>query len=381
LLLAACSDDSQTDTPATADTSGDTSGDTGGDTTPATESDRAIDDETDAVTSDAPQLDQPFTLSLFEDTVISSDVAAQNFQRARADADWGSGPFTQVTLIVALETTCYPFEEWQAEDIPDGHNYPASCDAYDRNFEFTLDEPQQLDDPPAIELVRAITPFGGPLSFEIDVTDIANGLPGPHTIDVMIATWSDSSGQQTGAAGQWTVSASLEVVPGASPRNVVAVIPLVNGSQGLTDVAEHGFVGPADATTVEVQYRVTGHGGAVTSSDNCIGGAEEFCQRTHEIYFDGEHVDTVVPWRDNCEDLCTITRYGSVADGFDYCLENPTGLIASVQAPRANWCPGSVTPPLTWHPTELTQDGELFWVSTTRPAVRRVSAHTIFYRR
>jgi hypothetical protein len=36
--------------------------------------------------------------------------------------------------------------------------------------------------------------------------------------------------------------------------------------------------------------------------------------------------------------------------GYDYCLENPCGNMDSVRAPRANWCPGSPTPPFSWTP-------------------------------
>ena len=35
---------------------------------------------------------------------------------------------------------------------------------------------------------------------------------------------------------------------------------------------------------------------------------------------------------------------------FQYCQENPCGAIQSVRAPRANWCPGSVTPPRVEEP-------------------------------
>jgi hypothetical protein len=45
-----------------------------------------------------------------------------------------------------------------------GVRRPADCDAFDRNFEIALDEPDaDSGAPPGLELVRAITPFGGPL--------------------------------------------------------------------------------------------------------------------------------------------------------------------------------------------------------------------------
>ena len=35
-----------------------------------------------------------------------------------------------------------------------------------------MDEPEVDTDPPALELVRAVTPFGGPHHFEVDITDV-----------------------------------------------------------------------------------------------------------------------------------------------------------------------------------------------------------------
>jgi hypothetical protein len=41
-----------------------------------------------------------------------------------------------------------------------------------------------------------------------------------------------------------------------------------------------------------------------------------------------------------------------------YCLENPCGAMASVRAPRANWCPGSVTPPFNVEAAALASPGD-----------------------
>jgi hypothetical protein len=49
-------------------------------------------------------------------------------------------------------------------------------------------------------------------------------------------------------------------------------------------------------------------------------------------------------WRTDCKNLCTLTKGGPFGD---YCKENPCGAPESVRAPRANWCPGSETAPLT----------------------------------
>lgn len=106
--------------------------------------------------------------TVFDNVRITSNSAGPNFQQANATVDFGAGPFTKVTLVVDLASTCFPFDGWKTNPPPTGQNWPADCDAFDRNFEFTLDEPKDATDTPAIELVRAITPFGGPLHLEVE---------------------------------------------------------------------------------------------------------------------------------------------------------------------------------------------------------------------
>ncbi len=291
-----------------------------------------------------------YSILAFDKTRITSDSNQPNFQRASVEIDLHDPPFESVRLVVDLSSTCYPFEQWKNNAPPAGQNWPADCDAFDRNFEFLLDEPlDPAKDPPAFELVRAITPFGGPLHMDIDITDVANGIAaGKHQLTVVIPTWSDGAGQVSGSNGGWNVSASIEVLPGAPPRKVLAAIPLFNGVQTQNPgPGPISFEVPANTKTARLEYRVTGHGGGDGSMDaTCIGPAEEFCRRSHILRIDGNVLDSFKPWRTDCGDLCTITKYAPW--NLDYCLENPCGAIQSVQASRANWCPGSITPPNTW---------------------------------
>lgn len=304
-------------------------------------------------TPDAAVVDVPVvmrTVPAFMRARIGSQGGQPNFQQVNADIDFGEGPFQGVKLVVDLDTSCFPFENWRTNPPPMGQNFPADCDAFDRNFEFTLDEPRSPSEPPAIELARSITPFGGPLHYEVDVTDVANGRPGAHRLRAFIASYSDGAGQVTGSNGGWWVSARFEVTQGPPPRRVLAVIPLVNTSAGhdARMPAAVPFEVPAGAVSSRVEYRVTGHGGGPVDSRNCIGPAEEFCERSHGVFVDEVNLSgELVPWRDNCAELCTWVERGSQG----YCRENPTGLRRSVEAPRANWCPGSVTPPFVWEPT------------------------------
>lgn len=303
----------------------------------------------------------PYSVPVFDAVRINSHDDQPNFQAATEEFELHDGPFSSVTLVVDLASTCFPFESWTAP--PEGENWPADCDAFDRNFEFLVDSPLAEGDPPAIELVRAITPFGGPMHLEIDVTDVANGLAaGPHRLKTAIATWSDGAGQVSGSNGGWNVTARFEVTPGAPPRSVLAVIPLFDGSQTTPEGAPVTFTVPEGATSGRIEYRVTGHGGG-DGDGACIGPAEEFCKRDHTLTLDGEVLEVITPWRTDCKDLCTLTHYGPESAGFDYCLENPCGAIQSVRAPRANWCPGSVTPPFAWDVPALSEPGthELAW--------------------
>jgi len=284
------------------------------------------------------------TVPAFDDARITSEQGQPNFQNVRAEIDFGAERVAKATLIVDLATTCYPFSKWAANPPPQGQNWPADCDAFDRNFEFTLDDPASPAEPPAIELVRAITPFGGPLHLEIDVTDVVNARPGKHTLRSHIATWSDGAGRVSGSRGGWNVSARFELERGAPPRNVLAAIPLWNGSMTTPELAAPiPFTLPAGTTSARIEYRTTGHGGG--SDDACLGPAEEFCRRTHTFTVDGQTLKRWDPVRLDCKNLCTLTPLND-AGTRSYCLENPCGDVGSVRASRANWCPGSVTPPV-----------------------------------
>jgi hypothetical protein len=292
----------------------------------------------------------PYTIPAFDRIRIGSHSTDEHFQSARTAIDFAGAPFAQVRMHVALDTTCFPFELWQTDPPPQGHNFPEDCDAFDRNFDLLL----RRDDR-SLDLLRAITPFGGPLDLDVDVTDIANGLPGLHELEVHVSTWSDPSGRVSGAHGGWFVSVSFEVVPGAAPRNVLAVEPLFRFSVASTSTDAFAFEAPDGTTSGRIEFRATGHGGGEVQTD-CIGPAEEFCRRRFDIMIDGG-LETIDPWRTNCVDLCTIAHYGPTNGGFDYCAENPTGSIASVRAPRANWCPGSVTEPFVFAPEALGTPG------------------------
>ncbi len=300
----------------------------------------------------------PYELTVLDAVRIGSKSEEPNFQNARAPVTLKDGPFEKVTLTVQLATTCYPFESWADNRPPAGQNWPADCDAFDRNFETSLEE-SETSTTPALELVRAITPFGGPLTIEKDVTDVYNALhamKATRSLHVHITSWSDGEGKVSGSNGGWNVTAKLSVTPGTPPRKVLAVTPLIHKSVGPMDSTQKlPFEIPAGTTNARVEYRVTGHGGADGASTGCTQPADEFCRREHVLTIDGAPLATVTPWRSDCRTLCTLAK---TANGQDYCQQNPCGAIASVRASRANWCPGSETPPLTYEPPVLLVPGK-----------------------
>jgi hypothetical protein len=305
---------------------------------------------TSSSTQDAgPVYAAPYTKTLLDDARITSDSKLPTFQKATFDFQLDQTSFANVKLVVDLTSTCFPFDKWTANPPPAGQNWPADCDAFDRNFEMALLDPANAS-APGLELIRAITPFGGPLHLEADVTDAFNVIQNKkRTFQVIIPTYSDGAGQVSGSNGGWNVSAHLEVTPGAMPNKVLAVIPL-----WYADVKTGGaetkvpFTLPKGTNRTHLEYRVTGHGGADGSATGCNQPADEFCSRSHTITLDGTVLESYKPWRTDCKTLCTLTPGGPF--GGDYCKENPCGLPASVRASRANWCPGSETPPKAWDP-------------------------------
>jgi hypothetical protein len=299
----------------------------------------------------------PYTIKPFDRVHISS-TNPPNVRQAEAPIDLHDGPFASVQLVVDLESPCYPFIKWLTDQPPPGQSWPADCDAFDRNFEFSIDNPGPDGGPPGLELERAITPFGGPLHLMVDVTDVANGLPGPHQLRVVIPTYSDGAGKLTGSNGGWYVTASFNVTPGPPPHHVLGVVPIFYGDIGAgTIVTGIDFQVPPGTQHGRLYYRVTGHGGAAGDSACDYNAAEEFCRREHKLFVDGQPIADVTPWRTDCAAGCTSAFQPLPDGGFYYCQQNPCGDMNSVRASRANWCPGSETPPLGWSPDVLGVSG------------------------
>ena len=137
------------------------------------------------------------------------------------------------------------------------------------------------------------------------------------------------------------------------------MLPLVDGNFGSdAKWAPIHLTLPAGTTHTRIEYRVTGHGGGDDTLGDCIGPAEEFCKRTHHVAFDAVSVADFTPWRTDCNKLCTPVTTDTTSPFPSYCKQNPCGSPASVRAPRANWCPGSMTQPYVFTPDALKTPGD-----------------------
>jgi hypothetical protein len=327
-----------------------------------------------------PPVSMTRTVTVFDTARISSDSSAPNFQRLTADIDLSGGPYQSATLIADLGSTCVPFSSWADNRPPAGQNYPADCDAFDRNFEISLDNPEaDSGAAPGLELVRAITPFGGPMHVEHDLTVLANGLPGTHHLSAKINTYPDPMGLISGSDGGWNLSLELALVTGAPALHPLAVVPLFYGDMTTVDSASASFTTPVGTRSAYIEYRTTGHGQAAGSALDCSGPAEEFCRRLHTIQLDGTTLKTFTPWQ-SCSAACTLVSTGGDA-GMQYCEQNPCGDIASVKASRANWCPGSESPPITIDSPALAAPGthELSWQISDIAAGGNVRVSVTYY--
>lgn len=325
-----------------------TTSDTSGD--PATSSTDPTTADASESSTGAPVDGDPFEVVVLDRVWLSSFEASQF---ADAELDLGDGPFESVRMFVELESPCFPFEGWAELETPEGHNWPALCDAFDRIVN-VVTNPEHEAGPISFELMRGITPFGGPRIYENDLTDWAQVHPGVHTLRGFIATWTDGAGQVSGSQGGWFMTIRVEVDPGPAPRDVLAAIPAFHGDVNMDNASQVLDVElPEGTTSARIDYVVSGHGGGAVGAD-CIGPADEFCHRIHTLHWDDVELGSFDPWRSDCASFCTLMEH-EWPDGstFDYCAENPCGATSSVMAPRANWCPSAPVDPVAIDLAEL----------------------------
>lgn len=270
-------------------------------------------------------------VSLFSNVVIHGAKGKPNRQKAEAQLDLPKGTYQRATLTVVLKTGC---------QLPRSFPYNDACDPYDRLLTVTADSSTRGT---PLELLRAITPFGGNMTYEADVTDYTGWLAGKRTVTIKITTYADPKGKVAGKDAQWKVSAHIDYEKGTPKREVVSVVPLYFHSHTKAKVVEPKRITvPSGATAARLRLRTTGHG---------TPGCDEFCKKRHRVWVNGLTKLDVKPWRE-CKSLCKPDATKT------YCKENPYGAVQSVLAPRANWCPGHATKPISIDVSDLKASGD-----------------------
>lgn len=205
---------------------------------------------------------------------------------------------------------------------------------------------------PAIELMRFFTPFGvrhfneqvkikgynwaDSVIYRQDISELIPRLQGEVWLGVFIGNY-DKGGHKA--------SLNLKYYPGYEGEETSGsgnwVQPIFN-TLNLMEMAgqEYGTVFEKDSLTVTVnipegiknlqlRYTTTGHGG--------WGGGDEFNPKLNEVFVDGQRVYHFIPWRPDCGTYRLLNpSSGNFGNG-----------LSSSDLSRSNWCPGTLTPPVT----------------------------------
>lgn len=221
---------------------------------------------------------------------------------------------------------------------------------------------------PTLELMRFFTPFGvnkyneqvkikgyqwaDSAVFRQDITELLPRLQGEVWLGVFIGNY-DKGGHK--------VSLRLKYYPGDRDSEKIKpaswLMPVFN-TTNLMEMAgqEYGTMFGKDSLTVTVtipaglkhlrlRYITTGHGG--------WGGGDEFNPKMNEIFVDGQRVYHFIPWRTDCGNFRLLNpASGNFGNG-----------LSSSDLSRSNWCPGSVTEPVTIPLPDLTPGVHTFKVA------------------
>ncbi|WP_232538720.1 PNGase F N-terminal domain-containing protein [Chitinophaga tropicalis] len=221
---------------------------------------------------------------------------------------------------------------------------------------------------PTLELMRFFTPFGvhkyneqvkikgynwaDSAVFRQDITELLPRLEGEVWLGVFIGNY-DGGGHK--------VSLRLKYYPGDSREEQKKaanwLMPVFN-TTNLMEMAqqEYGTMFDNDSLTVTVnipegvknlqlRYISTGHGG--------WGGGDEFNPKLNEIFVDGKRVYHFIPWRTDCGNFRLLNpASGNFGNG-----------LSSSDLSRSNWCPGSVTGPVSIPLPDLTPGVHTFKVA------------------
>ncbi len=188
---------------------------------------------------------------------------------------------------------------------------------------------------PDLELIKFITPYGGPKTYVRDITHLKPYLEQGGTLKAFVDTWSSPGWEFTfefwtrdsrGATDQVDSMPSDWVIPLIYEESITA--------EDQPDPV-HVYI-PEGTYRTELYYLVSGH---------CTDGrdADEFESKFNVVKVDGREVLRYKPWRNDC------TRYRDINP---YTRHWPDGTWSSDYS-RSGWCPGDMVEPLV---TDLRMD-------------------------
>ncbi len=202
---------------------------------------------------------------------------------------------------------------------------------------------------PEVEIIKFMTAYGGPSTYDVDVTHLLPLLTGGCTINAFIDTW---------VTPGWHVDFSLKYEPLEEWRNPVWALPLMfEQSVNRESMGDSGvqttIVVPEGADRVLLNYLVSGH---------CTDGrgADEFVPKDNVICVDGRVVYRYRPWRDDCRQFREVNPY---------CRRWSDGNWSSDYS-RSGWCPGDMVEPMELDLTDHLTPGEhtiRFMIEDIRP--------------
>ncbi|HVI49312.1 MAG TPA: PNGase F N-terminal domain-containing protein [Chitinophaga sp.] len=205
---------------------------------------------------------------------------------------------------------------------------------------------------PALEIMRFFTPFGvrqfnnqvkikgynwaDSIIYKQDITELQQSLQGDVWLGVYIGNY-DKGGHK--------VSLSFKYYPGdeeeenrPSPNWIYPVFNTTNlmemAGQEYPTLFDKDSLNvtvniPEGVKNLQLRYITTGHGG--------WGGGDEFNPKQNEIFMDGKRIYHFIPWRVDC----ATYRLSNPASG------NFGNGLSSSDLSRSNWCPGTLTAPVT----------------------------------
>jgi hypothetical protein len=198
-----------------------------------------------------------------------------------------------------------------------------STPADSQQYPITTVVPGQTDEA-EIEIMRFVTPFGGPATYTADLTAFAPLLAGSASIRVWISTWKMPA---------WKVTLTLSFASdGVGYRRPIFAQPIFNGEVTAEKRALHASITiPRGLSRPRLHILSTGH-----ATDGA--GGDEFISRAHVLRIDGQEVARWRPWSEQGGPLRSInpTAGRTEIDG--------RSLWAS-DLDRTGWHPGLIVQP------------------------------------